>query len=224
MGASLPRLRPCTVHGVPINNAMPRVIMVPRTPRIANVREDFYFGRLHPERGVAEFESEFRPALFCPFDFLELMSDITALTGKLLHLNIASGASATEKSSSTASKLPIKSNSSPTTATLGVFKAPPNNASKSEGVACEQTAGPSTATSKPLVAKTTGSSKETQRPALTRHDDLATAPVQGDGEDGAAVTIADIGTYDGELENDQRGLEVTGDAAEDLSLDSSISR
>ncbi len=151
------------------------------------------------------------------------MSDITALTGKLVHLNIASDASATEKSS-TASKLPTKSNSSLTTAIFGVSKAPSNNASKSEGIACEQTAGPSAATSKPLAAKTTGSSKETQRLALARHHDLATAPVQEEGEDGATGAFADIGTYDGELENDQRGLEVTGDAAEDLSLDSSISR
>ena len=198
--------------------------MVPRIPRIANKREDFYFGRLTLERGVAEFESEFRPALFCPFGVPEVMSDITTLTGKLLHLNIASDASATEKSSSTASKLPTKSNSLLTTAIFGVYKAPSNNASKAEGLADEQAAGLSAATSKRPAAKATGSSKETQRPALTRHDDLATAPVQGEGRDGAAVAIADIGTYDGELENDQRGLEVTGDAAEDLSLDSSISR
>ena len=128
------------------------------------------------------------------------MSDITALTGKLLHLNIASDASATVKSSSSASKLPTKSNSSLTTA------------------------GSSATTSKPPAAQTAGSSKETQRPALTRHDDLATAPVQEEGEDGAAGVLSDIGKYDGELENDERGLEVTGDAAEDLSLDSSISR
>lgn len=128
------------------------------------------------------------------------MSDITALTGKLSHLNIASDASATEKSSSSASKLPTKSNSSLTIT------------------------GPSAATSKLPAAKTTGSSKGTQRPALTKHDDLATAPVQEEQGDEAGVVLADIGTYDGELENDERGLEVTGDAAEDLSLDSSISR
>ena len=29
-------------------------------------RDDFYFGRPSSERGVAECESEFRPALFCP--------------------------------------------------------------------------------------------------------------------------------------------------------------
>lgn len=155
------------------------------------------------------------------FGVPEVMSDITAITGKLLHLNIASDASATEKSSSTASKLPTKSNSSLKTATFGVSKATSHDDSKYEGIAYEQTAGPSAATSKPPAAKATGSSKETQRPALTKDDDLATAPVQGEG---AAVALADIGTYDGELENDQRGLEVTGDAAEDLSLDSSISR
>ena len=149
---------------------------------------------------MAEFESEFGPALFCPFGVLQLMSDITALTGKLSHLNIASDASATVKSSSSASKLPTKSNSSLTTA------------------------GSSATTSKPPAAQTAGSSKETHRPALTRHDDLATAPVQEEGEDGAAGVLSDIGKYDGELENDERGLEVTGDAAEDLSLDSSISR
>ena len=158
------------------------------------------FARPSPPRGVAEFESKFRPALFRPFSVLRIMSEITALTGKLLHLNIASDVSAAEKSSSRGSKLPTKSNSSLTTA------------------------GPSAAPSKQPTAKASGSSKETQRQAPTRQDDLATAPVQEEGDDGAAGVLADIGTYDGELENDERGLEVTGDAAEDLSLDSSISR
>jgi len=176
------------------------------------------------QRGVAGFESEFSPALFCPFGTLEAMSSITALTGKLSQLNIAWGASATEKSSSSGSKLPTKSSSSLTTATSGVPKAPLNNTSKLEDIASEQTAGPSTAARTPPAAKTTSSSKETQKPALTGHDDLATAPVQEEGEDGAVGAFADIGRYDGELENDQRGLEVCGDAAEDLSLDSSISR
>lgn len=152
------------------------------------------------------------------------MSSITALTGKLSQLNITWSSSATEKSSSSGSKPPTKSNSSLTTATSGVSKAPSNNNSKSEDVASEQIAGPSAAASTPPAAKTAGSSKETQRPVPTAHDDLATAPVQEEGENGAAGAFADIGTYDGELENDQRGLEVSGDAAEDLSLDSSISR
>jgi len=152
------------------------------------------------------------------------MSNVTALTSKLSQLNIAWDASATEKSSSSAPKLPTKSNSSLTTATSGVLKAPSNNTPKSGGTASDQTAGSSVATIKEPAAKTPGSSKESQRPALTRHDTLATAPVQEEGDDGAAVAFADIGTYDGELDNDRRGLEVTGDAAEELALDSSFSR
>lgn len=52
---------------------------------------------------------------------------------------------------------------------------------------------------------------------------MATAPVQGEGDDGAAGALVDIGKYDGELEDDPRGSEVTGDAADELALDSSIS-
>jgi len=150
------------------------------------------------------------------------MSNITSLASKLSQLSIAWGASATEESSSSASELPTKSNSSLITATSGVGKAPSNNTSKLKDIAGEQLAGSpraSVATIKASTAKTTGSSKETQKPALTRHDTLVTAPVQGEGDEEVAL---DIGTYDGELEDDQRGSEVTGEAAEDLSLDSSI--
>jgi hypothetical protein len=155
------------------------------------------------------------------------MSNIRTLTSKLSQLNLIWDASAAEKSSSSASKLPTKGSSSPTTATSGVSKASPNDVAKSVGVANEQpdeSSRASVATIRAPAAKTTGPSKETQRPALTRHDTLATAPVQEEGDDGAAVAFADIGTYDGELENDRRGSEVTGDAAEELALDSSISK
>lgn len=174
--------------------------------------------------GVAEFETEFRPTLFCPRGIFGAMSNITALTGKLSQLNIAWDASAIGKTSSSASKLPTKISSSLFTAISGVSKAPSNNTSKSEDIAGEPPAGSSrasVATIKAPTAKTTGASKETQRPALTRHDTLATAPVQEERDDGA---FADIGKYDGELEDDERGSEVTGDAAEELALDSSISR
>jgi len=152
------------------------------------------------------------------------MSNITSLASKLSQLSIAWGASATEESSSSASELPTKSNSSLITATSGVGKAPSNNTSKLKDIASEQLAGSSrasVATIKASTAKTTGSgsSRETQKPALTRHNTLVTAPVQGEGDEEVAL---DIGTYDGELEDDQRGSEVTGEAAEDLSLDSSI--
>lgn len=156
------------------------------------------------------------------------MSNITALTSKLSKLNIAWDASATEKSSSSsASKLPTKSSPSLITAISGVSKAPSNITIKPEDIEGEQPAGSSrasVATIRAPAAKTTGSSKGTQRPDLTRHDTLATAPVQEEGDNGAAVAFADIGKYDGELDDDQRGSEVTGDAAEELALDSSISR
>ena len=152
------------------------------------------------------------------------MSNITSLASKLSQLNIAWDASATDKSSSSsASKLTTKSTSSPTIP--GVSKAPSNNSFKPEGIASDQPAGSSSAsvaTIKAPAAKASGSSKETQRPALARHGTLDTAPVQEEGEDGAVGAFADIGAYDGELEDDRRGSEVTGEAAEELALDSSI--
>lgn len=131
------------------------------------------------------------------------MSNLDSLTDKLSSLTIDSN------HATTSSKIPSKYQKSATTSRLLAEIASKSAAVKSSDQQ-QGNAGPSTS-----------SSTATIRPEPTKQDSMKSAPSQ---DRGAPEKLTDIGTYDGGFESDTRGEEVTGEAAEELALDSSTSR